>query len=94
MTATKTNLFRTDEEAFAFASEIAKDQATLSWHEGDDGCRAIRITGCYPEDAARLGDEIERRLFRGRDRETGLYPAEAGQVGFSCAAGFAAVWIR
>lgn len=91
-----TRIFNSDDDAFAIAQSVIDDEGIgeIQWHEGDHEHRAIRIVSVKRDEADRIGAKIEARLFRGRDRETGLYPSEAGQIGYSYGYGFAAVWIR
>ena len=70
-------------EQLRLAKEIAGDRCTVKLHHGAGSARAIRITGCFPEQAADVGREIEAAL-----QATGNQYA-----GFRLAAGFAAVWI-
>lgn len=82
----------TDERAMTRAREIANGECTLAWHEGDRGHRAIRISGCWPEDARRVGLAIQRALLGPADPETGLLPNP--KRGFVEQSGWVGVWVR
>jgi hypothetical protein len=82
----------TDERAMTWAREIANGECTLAWHDGDRGHRAIRLTGCRPEEARRIGMAIQRALLGPSDPETGLLLNP--KQGFTEQSGWAGVWVR
>lgn len=68
----------------AIAKRIAGDRATVSVHQGEHGHRAIRITGCFADEARAVAREIAAALPERR----GGYPS------VTTAAQFVAVWYR
>jgi hypothetical protein len=84
----------TDDQMMAKAREVAGDDCALTWYGGDYKHRAIRITGCSPEEARRIGMAIQTALFGPADPETGLLPIDPRHRGFGSQADWAAVWVR
>jgi hypothetical protein len=66
-------------KALAVAREVVGDEATVSAHRGANPRRdqGVRVTGCYPETARRVGAKVAARL--------------GGSL--RCDAGFVCVWL-
>ena len=48
--------------ALRIAKQVAGKDCKVSLHRGDRHNRAIRISGCFPDEARAIGREIEKAL--------------------------------
>lgn len=84
------NARQTTDEMLQIAKTVAGERATVSLYAGSKQT-AIRITGCFAEEARPVGMDIARALFGQPDCETGLW--KNPRVGYEYSPPYALVWL-